>query len=130
MFEMMGRSQALPAPGPTSRLTSQARTTQHCRSSARVRLGRGPAAAVGSYALPAGYLGSSCRVPSCKSGPLEGGPPRRSADKTPNPPPAVRTKNLQVASSTRAANARNKHVVQAQVLVTVKRVRNSRLYIW
>ena len=34
-----------------------------------------------------------------------GGPPRRSADKTPNHPPAVRTKNLQVASSTRAANA-------------------------
>jgi hypothetical protein len=59
--------------------------------------------------------------------PPVGGPPRRSADKTPEPPPAVRTKNLQVASSTRAANARNKPVVQ--VLVAVKRVRNLSFHI-
>ena len=58
--------------------------------------------------------------PVVQIGPV-GGPPRRSADKTPNPPPAVRKKNLQVASSTRAANARNKPVVQ--VIRTVKRVR-------
>jgi hypothetical protein len=57
-----------------------------------------------------------------------GGPPRRSADKTPAPSPVVRKKNLQVASSTGAANARNKPVVQ--VLVAVKRLRNTRLYIW
>jgi hypothetical protein len=57
--------------------------------------------------------------------PPVGGPPRRSADKTPEPPPVVRTKNPQVASSTRAANARNKPVVQ--VIRTVKRVRNIRL---
>ena len=50
-----------------------------------------------------------------------GGPPRRSAGKTPAPPPVVRKKNLQVASSTRAANARNKPAVQ--VLLTAKRVR-------
>ena len=59
-----------------------------------------------------------------------GGPPRRSADKTPAPSPVVRKKKLQVAtsSSTGAANARNKPVVQ--VLVAVKRLRNTRLYIW
>ena len=60
--------------------------------------------------------------------PPVGGPPRRSADKTPAPSPVVRKKNLQVASSTGAANARNKPVVQ--VLVAVKRLRNTRLYIW
>lgn len=54
------------------------------------------------------------RAPDLGSGP----------DKTPNPPPVVRKKNLQVASSTRAANARNKPVVQ--VIRTVKRVRNFR----
>jgi hypothetical protein len=59
--------------------------------------------------------------------PPVGGPPRRSADKTPEPPPVVRTKNLQVASSTRGRKARKKYVVQ--VLVTVKRVRNFRFYI-
>ena len=58
--------------------------------------------------------------PVVQIGPV-GGPPRRSADRTPKPPPAVRTENLQVASSTRAANARNKPVVQ--VIRTVKRVR-------
>jgi hypothetical protein len=57
-----------------------------------------------------------------------GGPPRRSADKTPNHPPVVRIKNLQVARSTGAANAQNLAVVR--VLVTAKRVRNSRRYIW
>ena len=69
--------------------------------------------------------------PVVQIGPV-GGPPRRSADKTPNPPPAVRTKNLQVASSTRGREARNKPVVQVLVLLlpAVKRVRNSRLYIW
>ena len=60
--------------------------------------------------------------------PPVGGPPRRSADKTPAPPPAVRKKNLQVASSTRAANARKKPVVQ--VIRTVKRVRNFTFCIW
>ena len=60
--------------------------------------------------------------------PPVGGPPRRSADRTPKPPPAVRTENLQVASSTRAANARNKPVVQ--VIRTVKRVRNFTFCIW
>ena len=60
--------------------------------------------------------------------PPVGGPPRRSADKTTEPPPVVRKKNLQVASSTRAANARNKPVVQ--VIRTVKRVRNFRSCIW
>jgi hypothetical protein len=60
--------------------------------------------------------------------PPVGGPPRRSADKTPKPPPVVRKKKLQVASSTGGREAQNKHVVQ--VLVTDKRVRNTRLYTW
>ena len=71
----------------------------------------------------------STRVPSCKSPPLEGllvAPPIY--DKTPEPPPAVRTKNLQVASSTRGREARNKPVVQ--VIRTVKRVRNFTFCIW
>jgi hypothetical protein len=66
------------------------------------------------------------RSPVVQIGPV-GGPPRRSADKTPKLPPLVRIKNLQVARSTRAANARNLAVVQ--VLVTAKRVRNFRFYI-
>jgi hypothetical protein len=60
--------------------------------------------------------------------PPVGGPPRRSADKTPEPPPVVRKKNLQVASSTRGREAQNKPVVQ--VIRTVKRVRNFRSCIW
>ena len=65
--------------------------------------------------------------PVVQIGPV-GGPPRRSADKTPNPPPVVRKKNLQVASSTRGREARKKPVVQ--VIRTVKRVRNFTFSIW
>jgi hypothetical protein len=44
------------------------------------------------------------------------------------PPQTTKSCLLQVASSTGGREARNKPV--AQVLVTAKRVRNSRLYIW
>jgi hypothetical protein len=48
-------------------------------------------------------------------GPVDG-PPRRSADRTPKPPPVADDKNLQVARSTRAANTRNLTVVQVLVI--------------
>ena len=73
-------------------------------------------AAGGVWASPKWAVAAYVQIPPV------GGPPRRSADKTPEPPPVVRTKNLQVASSTRAANAQNPAVVQ--VLVAVKPVRN------
>jgi hypothetical protein len=76
--------------------------------------------------VPQGLRKRSSRTPRSPVVQIEpvGGPPHRSADKTPAPPPAVRKTNLQVASSTGAANARNKPVVQ--VLIAVKRVRNFR----